>query len=64
VASKAALPDRADGVLAWEAFNFADGRRTVSEIRDVLSGRYAPVPLAEVAAYFDLLARAKAITWK
>ena len=64
VASKAALPDRADGVLAYEAFNLADGRRTVSQIRDILTGRYAPVPLAEVAAYFDLLARAKAITWK
>ncbi len=64
VASKAALPDRADGVLAWEAFNLADGRRTVSQIRDLLTGLYAPVPLAEVAAYFDLLARAKAITWK
>jgi hypothetical protein len=63
-ASKAALADRLDGVLAWEAFNLADGRRTVSEIRDVLAGRYAPVPLAEVASYFDLLARAKAIAWK
>ena len=63
-ASKAALPDRLDGVLAWEAFNLADGRRTVSQIRDVLTGRYAPVPLAEVAQYFDLLARAKAIAWK
>lgn len=63
-ASKAALADRLDGVLAWEAFNLADGRRTVSEIRDVLTGRYSPVPLAEVARYFDLLARAKAIAWK
>lgn len=62
-ASKAALPDRADGVLAWEAFNLADGRRTVSQIRDLLTGRYAPVPLSEVAEYFDLLARAKAVVW-
>jgi aminopeptidase YwaD len=63
-ASKAALEDRLDGVLAWEAFNLADGRRTVSQIRDVLTGRYAPVPLAEVARYFDLLARARAVAWK
>ena len=63
-ASKAALPTRDDGVLAWEAFNLADGRRTVSEIRDLLTGRYAPVPLPEVAEYFDLLARAKAVVWK
>lgn len=63
-ASKAALPDRRDGVLAWEALNLADGRRTVSQIRDALTGRYEPVPLSEVATYFDLLARAKAIAWK
>nr|MDQ5871886.1 DUF4910 domain-containing protein [Acidobacteriota bacterium] len=63
-ASKSALPDRADGVLAWEAFNLVDGRRTVSQIRDLLTGRYAPVPLSEVAQYFDLLARAKAVSWK
>jgi hypothetical protein len=63
-ASKAALPERADGVLAWEAFNLVDGRRTVSQIRDLLTGRYAPVPLSEVAEYFDLLARAKAVSWK
>jgi len=63
-ASSAALPKRKDGVLAWEAFNLVDGKRTVSEIRDVLTGRYAPVPLPEVTGYFDLLARARAITWK
>lgn len=53
--------DRGD-VLAWEAFNLADGRRSVSDIRDVLAGRYFPVPLAEISEYFDLLARAKAVT--
>ena len=51
-------------VLTYEAFNLADGKRTVSEIRDVLAGRYEPVPIAEIAEYFDLLARAKAISWK
>jgi hypothetical protein len=62
--AKAALPRRGDGVLAWEAFNLADGNRTVSEIRDVLTGRYAPVSLAEVAEYFALLARAKAVSFR
>jgi aminopeptidase YwaD len=62
--AKAALPGRGDGVLAWEAFNLVNGKRTVSDIRDVLTGRYAPVPLSEVAEYFDLLARAKAVTWR
>ena len=57
---------RRDGgdVLAYEALNLADGRRSVAEIRDVLTGRYAPVPVAEVGEYLDLLARAKVIEWK
>ncbi|HEY6931675.1 MAG TPA: hypothetical protein VJA66_18535, partial [Thermoanaerobaculia bacterium] len=58
------LAARSEGVLAVECFNLVDGRRSVSEIRDILSGRYSPVPLAEVSEYMDLLAKAKAITWK
>jgi hypothetical protein len=41
-----------------------DGKRTVSQIRDLLTGRYAPVPVAEVSEYLDLLAKAKAISWR
>jgi hypothetical protein len=60
--SKTALSRRDDGdVLAYEAFNLADGKRSVSEIRDILTGRYASVPLSAVAEYFDLLARAGAV---
>jgi len=57
---------RRDGgeVLTWEALNLVDGRRSVQEIRDVLTGRYAPVPVAEVAGYLDLLARARVLTWR
>jgi aminopeptidase YwaD len=58
------LVQRNDGVLAYESFNLVDGRRTVSDIRDILSGRYAPVPLAEVSEYMDLLEKAKAISWR
>ena len=48
--SRTALVAREDGdVLAYEAFNLVDGKRTVSEIRDVLTGRYEPVPLSEIA---------------
>jgi len=57
--SKTALAEREDGdVIAYEAINLADGKRSVSEIRDILTGRYAPVPLPAIAEYFDLLARA------
>ncbi len=64
-AGRIALAKRDGGeVLAWEAFNLVDSKRTISEIRDVLTGRYSPVPLSEVAEYFDLLARAKAVTFR
>ena len=60
--SKTALVAREDGaLLAYEALNFADGRRSISEIRDALSGRYAYVPLSAVAEYFEMLARAGAV---
>jgi hypothetical protein len=63
--TKIALAKRDGGeVLAWEAFNLADGRRSVSEIRDTLAGRYAPVPTGEISEYFELLARAKAVSFK
>ncbi|MGH9398850.1 MAG: hypothetical protein ACRD00_00670, partial [Thermoanaerobaculia bacterium] len=60
--STPALSKRGNGdVLAYEAFNLVNGRRSVSEIRDILSGLYGPVPLPEVAGYLDLLARAGAL---
>ena len=37
---------------------------SVSDIRDVLTGRYEPVPVKEVAEYLELLGRAKVITWR
>jgi hypothetical protein len=63
-ASSALLSRRNGEVLAFEALNLADGRRTVSEVRDLLTALYGPVPLEEVARYFDLLARARAIVWR
>jgi hypothetical protein len=60
-----ALSRREGGdVLAYEALNLVDGRRSVAEIRDVLAGRYRSVPVAEIAEYLDLLAKAKTIGWK
>ncbi len=60
-----ALSRRESGdVLAFEAFNLVDGRRTVAEIRDILTGLYAPVPQSEIAEYLDLLSRARLISWQ
>jgi aminopeptidase YwaD len=59
----AALEQRSD-VLAFEALNLVDGKRTVSEIRDLLSGRYAPVPLAEVAEWLELLTRVGVVRFR
>jgi hypothetical protein len=61
----APLLDRARGsLLAYEALNLVDGRRSVSEIRDALTGRYEPVPLADVAQYLEVLARAQVLRWR
>jgi aminopeptidase YwaD len=58
-----AIAKRSD-VLAYEALNLVDGKRSVGEIRDVLAGRYAPVPLAEVAEWLELLARAGVVRFR
>jgi len=46
-----------DERTAYEALNLADGARSIAEIRDVLTGRYGPVPMSELTAWFDRLAR-------
>jgi aminopeptidase YwaD len=56
--------EKRDEVLAYEALNLVDGKRSVDEIRDVLTGRYTPVPLAEVSAWIDLLARAGVVRFR
>jgi len=62
-APPAAITKR-DGVLSFEALNLVDGKRSVSEIRDRLTGRYEPVPLAEVSEWLDVLAKAGVIRWR
>ncbi len=50
--------------LEYEAFNLADGKRTVSEIRDILEGRYGDARRDAITAYFDLLAKAGAVRFR
>src|SRR5262249_41134813 len=52
------------GDITYEIVNFVDGRRTVTEIRDVVSAEFEPIPLSAVAEYLDVLARAGAISYK
>ena len=60
-----ALASRRNGeLLAYECLNFVDGRRSVAEIRDLLTGRYEPLPVAEVAEYLGVLARAGVVSWR
>jgi hypothetical protein len=48
-------------LYAYEALNFVDGQRTVSEIRDALAAEFGPVPLDLVAEYLAALERSALI---
>ncbi len=51
-------PVRLGGEYRYEALNLADGKRTVTEIRDALEAIYGePVPLEHVNEYLDALSR-------
>jgi hypothetical protein len=50
--------------VAYEIVNFADGKRTVSEIRDAVSAEFGPVDTKVVAEWLDLLAKIGAVGWK
>jgi len=42
---------------AYEALNFADGKRNAQEIRDAVSAEYGPVPFEMVVGYLKTLER-------
>ncbi len=50
------------GEYAYEALNFVDGKRTVSDIRDWLTTELGPIPTEIVAEYLEALASIDVIT--
>lgn len=53
-ASTVRLAARGHYVL-YETLNFADGRRTLREIRDAVSAEYGPIEVADIEQYFRFL---------
>ena len=41
--------------VMYEALNFADGKKSILDIRDAVSAEFEPVPAAEVQQYFEFL---------
>jgi aminopeptidase YwaD len=58
----AKIPNSGD--VGYEIVNFIDGTRTVSDIRDAVSAEFAPIELAAVAEYLDVLAKIGAVSFR
>ena len=48
----------------YEALNFVNGKRTVSEIRDLVSDEFEPIPVEEFSNYFEFLASVGVVKMK
>jgi hypothetical protein len=57
-------PVALDELGQFEVLNFADGRRTVAEIRDAVSAELEPITLEAVTEYLELLARAGVVRFR
>jgi len=53
-----------NGTVRFELVNFADGHRSVSDIRDAVSAEFSPISLTVVARYFDDLVRVGVMEWR
>ncbi|NIM91782.1 MAG: DUF4910 domain-containing protein [Candidatus Aminicenantes bacterium] len=51
-------------LAAYEALNFADGRRSILEIRNAVSAEFGPVSLQHVHDFFKILEQAELISLK
>jgi hypothetical protein len=63
-ASKLLATQDRGGLYAYEIANFVDGKRTVVEIRDAVSGELGPIPLDIVSDYLNACAEAKVIAFR
>ncbi len=52
------------GSARFELVNFIDGTRSVTQIRDAISGEFGPVATAVVARYLNDLAKVGVIGWR
>jgi hypothetical protein len=62
-----AMPELTEGdaeLMLYEAMNLADGKRSIAEIRDIITGRYQALPQALIAAHFERLARVGIVSWR
>lgn len=50
------------GYMTYEALNFADGKKTLAEIRDALSAEFEPVSLYDVVQYFKFMEKLGIVT--
>lgn len=50
--------------VAYEVLNLANGHRSIAEIRDIVSAEFDPVPVEEVAQYFEFLQKLGAVQIK
>jgi hypothetical protein len=53
-----------DELAQFEALNFADGHRSVAEIRDAVAAELGPVSIEEITEYLELLARAGVVRFR
>ena len=51
-------------LYAYEIVNFANGKRTLGEIRDAVSAEYGPLPMELVADYLQACVEAGVMQWK
>jgi uncharacterized glyoxalase superfamily protein PhnB len=51
-------------LYAYEIVNFVDGKRTVGQIRDAVSGEFGPIPFELVSDYLNACAEAKVIGYR